>query len=185
MRSLILSICLIVLSASMISGQQGVYIGLGDSFIPENFPEDRSYHIWLVSAGFTWRLIELSQNVALHGIVDLQYGDASTRSLGNDDFDIAANFCIQLQWDLNESVAAIASIGSGPGYQSSVSIVQARGFVFSNNFSAGFLISAAKGAIALTPQVRFRHMSNASLKSPNHGIDNFLVSVGLRIPITK
>ena len=70
-----------------------------------------------------------------------------------------------------------AGIGSGPHFITVETELQAKGFIFSDNFFAG-VSRLLKKEIMLNLQLRFRHISNAGLKSPNLGIDNFFLMLG-------
>ena len=66
----------------------------------------------------------------------------------------------------------------GPHYISTHTSLQHTGFLFSDNAAAGFYYFLSD-KIALQAQFRARHMSNANLVLPNHGINtsNFLVGI--------
>jgi len=131
------------------------------------------------------KLVDVGPHLRINGVADVQFGAASSIHSGKQDFDLALNISTEFLWQFHKAVGFRATIGSGPGYQSSDTGVQARGYVFSNNFSAGLRFSLAQERVVLVPQVRFRHMSNAGLKLPNKGIDNFLFLVGIEVPLDK
>ncbi|MFH2094821.1 MAG: acyloxyacyl hydrolase [Bacteroidota bacterium] len=76
------------------------------------------------------------------------------------------------------------AIGSGPHYISTVTRLQAKGFIFSDNFISGFSRPVGSN-LFIDFQIRFRHISNANLQKPNLGIDNFLTTIGIYRPIGK
>ncbi len=78
---------------------------------------------------------------------------------------------------LNKS-AIYALISAGPHFITRSIETQARGFLFSNNFAIGFLQRISSTAY-LDFRFGYRHMSNAGLKKPNRGIDNWVTAVGI------
>ncbi len=73
-------------------------------------------------------------------------------------------------------------LSSGPHYVSGDLARQADGFMFSNNFLGGLSIKF-RNNIYLDLRTGIRHMSNASLKQPNKGINNSVTDIGFYIPI--
>lgn len=168
----------------VLNAQPEFRLDAGRSFVGEKFAGGQVYEVWLVSAGYAWKFTKTESPVRLNGYAELHYGDASTISFGRHDFDLISNLGIEFLWQFHRSIAFRVAIGSGPGYQSSSSGHQARGFIFSNNFSGGFKLTLGKQKpFNATSQFRFRHMSNASLENPNFGIDNFLFLVGVAVPL--
>ncbi len=69
-------------------------------------------------------------------------------------------------------------ISAGPHYINRSLERQINGFIFSDNFEIGSLISTNQ-SLYIKPSIGFRHISNASIKSPNGGINNFIYSLGV------
>ena len=75
-------------------------------------------------------------------------------------------------------------LGIGPHYVIGVPARQTPGFLFSDNIMAGI-------DLQLTPKIifsltgGFRHISNASIKQPNGGINNLMVFGGLTFSVNK
>jgi hypothetical protein len=78
-----------------------------------------------------------------------------------------------------DRLSLYAAIGSGPHYITVETDRQARGFIFSDNFELGSAYNFERINTAFLLKFRFRHISNAGLKEPNGGIDNFFVIAGL------
>ncbi|HEY1025037.1 MAG TPA: acyloxyacyl hydrolase [Sphingobacteriaceae bacterium] len=75
-------------------------------------------------------------------------------------------------------VLVYALAGTGPHYVSSTPLRQSSGFIFSDNMRIGLRIPVGRHwSIDLRSGIR--HISNASLKLPNRGVDNTLVGIGL------
>ncbi len=68
--------------------------------------------------------------------------------------------------------------GAGPHYVSGVPERQAPGFIFSDNVALGFT-RLLSDRLALDLSAGFRHISNASLKRPNGGVNNLVVMGGV------
>jgi hypothetical protein len=156
---------------------------VGHSFISEDLRDGREYALWILVLGASREIISIREKAHFNAVIELHYGDVSTISKGKPDIDLACNLAAELLWEFHKSLGMHFSVGSGPAYQSSVSKVQDNGFLFSNNFTLGLRFSLFDKRVVLNPQVRFRHMSNARLKSPNAGIDNFLLLLGVAVPL--
>lgn len=93
-------------------------------------------------------------------------------------FEFGFNFGIQYTYKFNENNMIYGAIGSGPHYINAVTRLQAKGFIFSDNFILGYK-HQVKNGVFLDVNTRFRHISNAGLQKPNTGIDNFLCGLGI------
>ncbi len=69
-------------------------------------------------------------------------------------------------------------LGSGPHFISARLDRQARGFIFSDNLDLGSFIQIYKNYF-VNLQLGLRHISNASLKLPNRGVNSLLFMIGL------
>jgi hypothetical protein len=69
---------------------------------------------------------------------------------------------------------------TGPHSISENSVRQAKGFVFSNQFSIGLHIRVGKNSY-LDLRPRLRHLSNFSREKPNRGINNLIISGGMLV----
>ena len=65
----------------------------------------------------------------------------------------------------------------GPHFVSITPERQSNGFIFSDNLFMGFQIKVITNTY-LDIRIGFRHISNASIKKPNGGINNSFVSIG-------
>lgn len=68
--------------------------------------------------------------------------------------------------------------GVGPHYVSGVPERQSKGFIFSDHITLGMVFQLSE-RLALDVSAGFRHISNASLKRPNGGVNNLLVLGGI------
>ncbi|MBD0374747.1 MAG: acyloxyacyl hydrolase [Flavisolibacter sp.] len=70
--------------------------------------------------------------------------------------------------------------GSGPHYIHASPSRQAKGFIFSDHILLGFR-AAVTQHLLFDVRGGLRHLSNASLKQPNLGLDNVIVGAGIRM----
>lgn len=100
----------------------------------------------------------------------------SNFSLG---YEIGVNSGILFRYNMfQDKVNLYAMASIGPQFVSGTPDRQSDGFIFTDNFFAGMNLMAVKG-LYVDFRSGFRHMSNAGLKSPNKGINNFVVYTGL------
>lgn len=78
---------------------------------------------------------------------------------------------------LDGRILVYAGGAVGPHYVSGVPQRQVAGFLFSDNLFTGLNLSLGSRS-ALDLRANFRHISNASLRQPNGGINNLVVFVG-------
>lgn len=95
------------------------------------------------------------------------------------DYEFGFNLGIEFYQRLAPNLAFAASVGSGPYYITVKTKRQAPGFIFSDNFELGLYYYLSATSASIDVKVRFRHISNAGLKSPNGGIDNLFLAVGV------
>ncbi len=93
-------------------------------------------------------------------------------------FETGINLGLQHRWYMNPNNWFYAQISSGPHYISMHTERQAGGFIFSDNFAAGLSLKFI-GQLRTEIQYRFRHLSNASIKRPNAGLNNHFLMFGL------
>lgn len=72
----------------------------------------------------------------------------------------------------------------GPHYVSGVPERQAAGFIFSDSFAIG-IISVLVDRIFMNINIGIRHLSNASIKSKNGGVNNVILNAGLLFNLQK
>ncbi|QKX06975.1 hypothetical protein HN014_19315 [Aquimarina sp. TRL1] len=96
-----------------------------------------------------------------------------------DGYEVGLNVGILIRKNfINDLLSFYALISSGPHYVKGTPARQSDGFIFSDNFVAGLTIKILKDAyIDIRPG--FRHISNAGLKYPNGGVNDFFISGGL------
>lgn len=81
-----------------------------------------------------------------------------------------------------DALSLYGLISAGPHYVSAVPRRQVAGFIFSDNFMVGTSVHLFKG-IELDLRAGIRHLSNANIKKPNGGINNFLLNAGFTVDL--
>ncbi len=83
---------------------------------------------------------------------------------------------------LDKSMDVWAGVSIGPHYISGAPERQSSGFIFSDNVFGGLRVSITRRAW-LNSGIGFRHISNASLKQPNDGVNNIIVNIGFGLSL--
>ncbi len=95
------------------------------------------------------------------------------------EWEFGSNLGLEYRWNVFGQTAITAAIGSGPHFITVETRQQRRGFIFSDNFTAGLHQKLGDSGMNLDLKMRFRHISNANLAKPNIGIDSWFVIAGL------
>ncbi|MBX2877093.1 MAG: acyloxyacyl hydrolase [Saprospiraceae bacterium] len=153
---------------------QQMSFNYGKSVVDELLPE-----------GFAYNPITLLANTPLYSFgafslyAETQFTRAENLLTRSSEFEFGLNGGIRYQVNLNKYFELNAAIGSGPHFISLETRLQATGFIFSDNFELGFSFYLPAAKTSFNVKGRFRHISNAGLKSPNWGIDNLFLIVGI------
>jgi len=152
------------------------------SFIGEDLPEGVTYYPHMVLA----RHYLHDFSPGRHGF--LIYGEpqlvaATLDGNGRTEVEGGINLGIEYQLRFLKTWYLQAAIGTGPHYISVETDLQAKGFIFSDNFEVGLIKNLPRLATQLHLRTRFRHISNAGLQSPNLGIDSFFFVIGISRPL--
>lgn len=163
-----------------LTGQSDVRFQLSasPSIFHERFDSVNRYRIWLMSAGIQWQFHELGPKLVINRRIDAEYGFG--KLAGKAEYDFALMLSTVLEWKATPRTTVTFTLGSGPGFHSTDTDKQARGFIFSNHFTLGLLLPLKNSRILLNPQFGFRHMSNLSFNQPNNGIDHWIVRLGVQ-----
>ncbi len=147
---------------------------VGTSVIDELLPEGYQYEpVTFVAASSVWT--RKRWTVYLEG----QFTRAASIRNFQEEYGIGGNLGILYRQPITPLLTMMGAIGSGPYYITVQTDRQASGFIFSDNFEAGFTKSFKNIGPKLQLRFRFRHISNAGLQEPNGGIDNFFVFIGI------
>lgn len=146
--------------------------GIGSSLVGENLPEGYMYTpLSMLGEASLWE----KGRFTIYG--ELQFTSVLNPELKGE-FEFGSNFGIQYRLPLRPHLWMTASVGSGPHYVTLETSRQANGFLFSDNFELGFHYHIPSVGVRVNLRGRFRHISNAGLKSPNGGIDNLFLVAG-------
>ncbi|MFK7971756.1 MAG: acyloxyacyl hydrolase [Bacteroidia bacterium] len=99
-------------------------------------------------------------------------GDSSYRELG-----VLPG--LGIQYRLSKQFYLFGEGGAGVKFITARTERQARGFLFTDNFIGGIRHILGKSPWEIRVHFRARHISNASLRQPNGGINNFFFGGGL------
>lgn len=163
-----------------------IWIGAGYSYpiYAEVLPENVEYqaHLLRLYGSYApfyhsfWRRLSFYAEPQL-AMVSLSPTDPEQQTTSA--FDAGLNLGARFDWLTLDKVWGYVFIGAGPHYMSAETSLQADGFIFSDNIGMGFFIPLPESKLDVGIEARFRHMSNAGLQTPNGGVDNFFVGIGL------
>lgn len=147
---------------------------LGYSLIHELLPEGINYRpVTFLGNHPIWQIKKLTI------YAESQFTEAFSPITMRTDFEIGVNMGISFLFIQTRRLSLNAAIGSGPHYITVETGRQASGFIFSDNFELGAAYNIKNINTTFLLKFRYRHISNAGLKEPNGGIDNFFVITGL------
>ncbi len=188
-RKILLLICVIVLSVSSYGQSEGSYITqksrgilLGAGFHNELLPEN--YHYQLYQFIYNYSIPILNQeNITKHNLLVQFEPQLNPVFLSGKKMEIETGINVGLIYNFRLSKNLLFDVGitSGLHFISINTTLQARGFIFSDNLILGLSkrIKGKKDDWEVVLQTRFRHISNAGIKEPNTGIDNFIFYLGI------
>ncbi len=153
-------------------------LGFGGAFVVEHLPEGYGYRPWQLLGHYGFRPFLQGRKTALRPYAEPQLVLAPTPDAGPS-FEGGLNLGLQGEWQLDTDWRLQAAIGSGPHFLGLRTELQARGFIFSDNFTLR-CARRLPSKWQLTCGVRFRHISNAGFQNPNKGIDNWFLLFGFR-----
>ena len=92
--------------------------------------------------------------------------------------EVGSNFLLKYVFPLSEKIQPYAKLGVGALYMTQHTREQATQYNFLPQFGGGFHYFL-KDDMALSFEYRYRHLSNASIKAPNAGIDVDMILGGI------
>jgi lipid A 3-O-deacylase len=96
------------------------------------------------------------------------------------DYEFGAGIGIQYRYPCMDKISLYVMGSVGPHYISIETSEQAKGFAFSDEIGVGLYYHLTKKS-AINVGYRFRHVSNAGLKTPNGGMNSQFVTVGYSV----
>ena len=148
-----------------------------------NINIDRDYDIYLFQSQYhrtiisrkLWGVEALGQPQL--NFTSFKSNENSTRS--SNSFEFGVNVALLLRLNLFEDYFSLYGlIGSGPHFIAKTPDRQANGFIFSDNFFMGADLRVSDNLL-LDIRAGKRHASNLSFKSPNGGINTFIIHFGI------
>jgi hypothetical protein len=139
---------------------------------------DTRYNLFYFMGDFSWQLGKEKRKDFLAFYLEPQFNLVQTvRPL---DIEFGTNIGFRYYQRLSPKFYLYQMLGSGPHFITADLPRQAKGFIFSDNLAVGFFKEVnAKKSLFLNAQFGVRHISNASLKQPNAGVNTLQVMVGL------
>jgi len=153
-------------------------VAIGYSIIHEKLPEGYNYTPLFVTARFPVYKFSSKKKGFFKIFAEPQFVLNNAPQSFPTTFEFGANIGFQYVLPFSEKNGFSASISAGPHYLSLETTMQAKGFIFSDNFEIGYYQKLGK-QLGISIKPRFRHISNAGFQSPNLGIDNLFLMVGV------
>lgn len=149
------------------------------------------YRVWFLQFQYYYALLKI-KTWSLEAVVQPQYNITRFR-INDQTGDITSGY----EFGLNAGIMVMKKIlkgrfspyllvSTGPHYVSGTPERQSSGFIFSDNLFVGMHIRAS-GNFYVDVRPGFRHISNAGIKEPNGGVNDFIISAGfsLVLPIVE
>lgn len=159
--------------------QTGYFMQAG--FNDRPLPEGVNYNPVIFSAVYRKPLTRKNKRWVTAVDIQPQIGWASSLSTYGYNFEFGINVGFSELLHLGKGHYLVATIGSGPHYTNVATSRQATGFIFSDNWllNYSFPMKITGKLVDVSFILGFRHISNAGLKSPNGGLNNFIVGVSV------
>jgi hypothetical protein len=154
-------------------------VQVAPSFIFENLPEGREYRPIMLLGYYTITDLLKRKRSNLYVYLEPQLVLVNFNPSTAKEFEFGANLGFEYQLPVGQKSFFTMAIGSGPHYFSTTTDLQAKGYIFSDNFEVGWRQQLEGGNYNLLLKCRFRHISNANLFKPNGGVDNWFLIAGV------
>jgi hypothetical protein len=179
MKNLFIGFILLFSLESFGQSWKSVGLHLGIPIIHETLTEGRKYKPFQLLFYYNFANLLKGKKNDLFVYLEPQLVWVHFSPKGKKEWEFGANLGLEYRHHLGENSSLSAAIGSGPHYITVETRQQARGFIFSDNFTAGFHRKLGNSGLNLDLKCRFRHISNANLEQPNKGIDSWFVIAGV------
>jgi hypothetical protein len=163
--------------------EKGFLLGIGYGLDNYDLPEGRYMPIFFMGH-FGMDLKKIKNRMKEDAIFTMYFEPQinpvliKTKESTKSQLEFGVNIGFKHMYPLCKNIYSYILIGSGPHYFTTNTTRQARGFIFSDNFGAGFYFF--KGTkISMNLGFRLRHMSNANTRTPNHGINTYNYHLGV------
>jgi hypothetical protein len=171
---------LLIFLCSKLCAQPGKSVGihLGIPFAHEQLQEGRKYKPYQLLLYYNFANLLKGKQNDLFVYVEPQFVWVHFSPKTKKEGEFGVNLGLEYRLNFSEKSSLTAAIGSGPHYVSVVTPQQAKGFIFSDNFTLGWRQAMGNSGFDLNLKCRFRHISNAGFKVPNKGIDSWFLLLG-------
>ncbi|MEZ4960838.1 MAG: acyloxyacyl hydrolase [Saprospiraceae bacterium] len=178
---IVLFCCFLILGHIQTFGQSWKTVGvhLGIPIVNEKLSEGRKYKPFQLLFYYNFANLLKGKRNDLFIYLEPQLVWVHFSPKDKKEWEFGANLGFEYRLNFSEKTALSAAIGSGPHFITVETKQQARGFIFSDNFTAGLHQKLGNSGVNLDLKCRFRHISNANLKKPNKGIDSWFVIAGV------
>lgn len=159
---------------------QGSWVSFGFTYY--DLPEGVTYRPILLQSYFHNPLYQTKNkfNVAVDVLPQSNVAFLDSKP----EIEFGINVFFDFSFELSEKSLLSFNIGSGPHFISVKTTKQINGYIFSDNFILAYKRKISED-LEFNIHSGYRHMSNASIRRPNNGIDNILVGVGFSKFILK
>jgi hypothetical protein len=154
----------------------GVHVGI--PFFHERLSEGRLYKPFQLLFYYNFANLLKGKRNDLMVFVEPQLVWVHFSPSDKKEYEFGVNLGLEYRLNISDKSAFTAAISSGPHFITVDTKQQAKGFIFSDNFTAGFRRQLGDSGFDLDLKWRFRHISNANLEKPNKGIDSWFLLVG-------
>jgi hypothetical protein len=162
--------------------EKGFLIGYGYGLSKTDIPEGNYRPILLIGHfglnPFKSRAKEIPGIISIFFEPQINPVMIKTSGQANWTIEFGLNFGIQHLYSLTKKISVYEMISTGPHFMGAQTVTQTRGFIFSDNMGAGIYYFATE-KVAINLGFRIRHISNADLMMPNHGINTYNFYFGL------
>lgn len=179
MRIVVCAIFLLITLKSTAQSPRSLGFHLGIPIINETLKEGRKYKPYqlLFYYNFTNLLKGKKNDLFIYLEPQLVWVHFSPKD--KYEWEFGSNLGLEYRWNVSDRTAITAAIGSGPHFITVRTKQQHRGFIFSDNFTAGIRQKLNNDGLNLDLKFRFRHISNLVFGKPNLGIDTWFVIAGV------
>ena len=170
--------CFPNLSAQSIEQTKISELTVGYTLVAEELPEGYNYAPLFFTARLPVFQLPTKKKANFYVFAEPQFVLNNAPKAFPNTIEFGVNLGIQYFLPFSKKNGLAASISAGPHYLSLETAIQAKGFIFSDNIEIGYyqLLDKQWG---FTIKPRFRHISNAGFLTPNIGIDNLFLMVGI------
>ena len=155
--------------------EKGFKIGL--SIYSIELPEGQYYKPLLLMGNLGWELTKKDKKgkwlVMFEPQLNPVFLDSKLKEL-----EFGINVALRYQYKICDKSFFYSQLGSGPHFITIPTSRQAHGYIFSDNLAIG-LSNKIFANWVLDTELRVRHISNANLMTPNRGMNNMFIMIGL------